>query len=105
VTDPDWQNRSFMYAVMDAAMRRPEVPLPRDVLADVLADVINFWGATFPAIPEKTRGNIVITIAAALDRFLHGRLARAFYGRTTIVPELTFHGAIIVLAMPTLNEV
>jgi hypothetical protein len=99
VTDPGWQNRSFMYAVMDAAMRRPQVPLPRDVLADV----INFWGETFPAIPEKTRGNIVITITAALDRFLHGRLARAFCGRTTIVPELTFQGAIIVLAMPTLT--
>jgi hypothetical protein len=38
-----------------------------------------------------------------LDRFRHGRLQRAFCGRTTIVPEMTFHGAIIVLAMPTLT--
>jgi hypothetical protein len=99
VTDPDWQGRSFLYSVMDAASRRPAVPLPRDVLVDL----INFWGETFPAIPEKTRGNIVISITAALDRFLHGRLARAFCGRTTVVPEMTFHGAIIVLAMPTLT--
>jgi hypothetical protein len=99
VTDPDWQKRSYMYAVMDAATRRPKVPLP----ADVLADVINNWAETFPAIPDKTRGNIVITITSALDRFLHGRLARAFCGRTTIVPEMTFHGAVIVLAMPTLT--
>jgi len=99
VTDPAWQGRSFMYAVMDAATRNPKVRLRNDVLGDV----INFWGEAFPSIPEKTRGNIVITITAALDRFLHGRLARAFCGRTTIVPELTFHGTIIVLAMPTLT--
>lgn len=99
VTDPDWQNISYFYAVMDAATHRPKVPLPRNVLADL----INFWGETFPAIPEKTRGNIVITITSALDRFLHGRLARAFCGRTTLVPEMTFHGSIIVLAMPTLT--
>ena len=99
VTKPDWQNRSFMYSVMDAAARNPKVPLPRDVLTDV----INFWSERWVAIPEKTRGNIAITITAALDRFLHGRLARAFCGRTTVVPEMTFHGAIIVLAMPTLT--
>lgn len=55
----------------------PESAAPRNVLADV----INFWGETFPVIPEKTRGNIVITLIAVLTRFLHGRLARAFCGR------------------------
>jgi hypothetical protein len=38
-----------------------------------------------------------------LDRFKHGRLNRAFCGRTTLVPEMTFAGAVIVLAMPTLT--
>ena len=97
VTNPDWQKNSFMYAVMDAAMRRPKVPLARQALADV----INFWAESYPAIPEKTRGNIVITVTTVLDRFKHGRLNRAFCGRTSLVPELTFHGAIILLAMPT----
>ncbi len=99
VTNPEWQNRSFMYQVMDAATRHPKVPLPREVLRDV----IDFWAEQWPAIPEKTRGNIVITLTSALDRFLHGRLARAFCGKTTIVPEMTYHGAVIVLAMPTLT--
>jgi hypothetical protein len=99
VTDPEWQGRSFMSAVMEAATRHPKIPLPHAVAADL----VNFWSEAFPAVPEKTRGNIVISITAALDRFLHGRLARAFCGRTTIVPEMTFHGAVIVLAMPTLT--
>jgi hypothetical protein len=99
VTNQEWQNRSFMYSVMDAATRHPKVPLSRQTLMDAL----NFWAEAYPAIPEKTRGNIVISVTTVLDRFKHGRLNRVFCGRTTVVPELTFHGAVIVLAMPTLT--
>jgi hypothetical protein len=99
VTNPDWQGRSFMYQVMDAAMRHPKVPMPREALIDA----VNFWAESYVAIPEKTRGNIVITVTTTLDRFKHGRLNRIFCGRTTVVPEMTFHGAVIVLAMPTLT--
>jgi hypothetical protein len=44
-------------------------------------DAVNYWGIQFPAIPEKTRGNIVITVTAALDRFKHGRLNAPFAGK------------------------
>jgi len=100
VTSAGWQAKSFMYSVMEAAETRPAVPLPREALRDY----IHFWTEAYPAIPEKTRGNMVITITTALDRFKHGRLNRIFCGRTTtVVPEMTFHGAVIVLAMPTLT--
>ncbi len=99
VTDAGWQKRSFMFGAMNAAMHSPRVPMP----AQVLRDNIEFWSEEFPAIPEKTRGNILITVSATLDRFKHGRLQRAFCGRTTVVPELSFGGAVIVLAMPTLT--
>jgi len=99
VTDPEWQKRSFMYGIMDAATRRPSVPLDRSVLETILA----YWAEQYPSIPEKTRGNIVITVSSVLDRFKHGRLRRTFCERTTIVPELSFHGAVIVMAMPTLT--
>lgn len=65
--------------------------------------LFDYWFRVVPAIPEKTRGNIVTTLSAKLDRFNHGRLQQAFCGRTTVVPELTFHGSIIVLAMPALT--
>ncbi len=99
VTDASWQKRSFMYQVIDAACRSPRVPIP----TQTLRDNVEFWSEEYPAIPEKTRGNILITVSATLDRFKHGRLQRAFCGRTTVVPELSFHGAIILLAMPTLT--
>jgi hypothetical protein len=99
VIDPGWQKRSFMFGVMDAARRSPRVPIS----AQALNDNLDFWSEEYPGIPDKTRGNILITVSATLDRFKHGRLQRAFCGRTTIVPELSFHGAVIVLAMPTLT--
>jgi hypothetical protein len=99
VTDAEWQKRSFMFGVMDAAMRSPRVSMP----PQALRDNIEFWTEEYPAIPEKTRGNILITVSATLDRFKHGRLQRAFCGRTTVVPELSFGGAVILLVMPTLT--
>ena len=68
-----------------------------------LQNVVNFWKEQWLAIPDKTRGNIVITITAALDRFNHGRLNRFFCGKTTVVPEMCFGGAILVDAKPTLT--
>jgi hypothetical protein len=97
VTNPEWQGRSFMYEVMDRATRHPKVPLSRQALNDA----INFWAEAYPAIPEKTRGNIVISVTTVLDRFRHGRLNRSFCDRMSLLPELTFHGGIILMAMPT----
>src|SRR5579883_389538 len=98
-TNPEWQARSFMYKIANQALNTPKVPMTRAAAENA----IRYWSERWPAVPDKTRGNIVATITTALDRFMHGRLQRAFCGRTTLVPELTFHGAIIVLAMPTLT--
>ena len=96
---PDWQSQSFMYQMLNAATRRPRIPM----LEAAMIKTVEYWGSRFPAIPDKTRGNIVISVTTTLDRFNHGRLQRGFCGRTTVIPELTFHGAVIVLAMPTLT--
>lgn len=65
--------------------------------------MLGYWFDQYTAIPEKTRGNIVISLSTKLDRFRHGRMQRCFCSGTTVVPELTFHGAIIVMAMPALT--
>ena len=98
--DKDWQERSYMFSVLKKAIHNPRVPMPKDAL---LSLVNSFWAERWPAIPSRTLGNIVISITAALDRFNCGRLNRVFCGKTTIVPELSFGGAVIVLAMPTLT--
>jgi TraM recognition site of TraD and TraG len=98
-SDAAWMERSFLHKVMYKACRTPAVRMP----ADAMNNTIDFWENRYLQIPEKTRGNIVITVGTVLDRFLHGRLKRAFCGKTTIVPEMAFHGAVICLAMPSLT--
>jgi TraM recognition site of TraD and TraG len=97
--DAAWMERSFLHKVMYKACRTPAVRMS----AEAMNNTIDFWENRYLQIPEKTRGNIVITVGTVLDRFLHGRLKRAFCGKTTIVPEMTFQGAVICLAMPSLT--
>ena len=95
----EWQQNSFMFGILKVAAERPKVRISESTLRNI----VNFWREQWPAIPEKTCGNIVITLTAALDRFNHGRLNRFFCGKTTVVPEMSFHGAVLVDAKPTLT--
>jgi hypothetical protein len=98
-TDSDWVNAHYAGRTMSRVVKSPVVPLPPDIRDAMLA----YWIREYTAIPEKTRGNMVISLSSKLDRFRHGRLASCFCGKTDIVPEMTFHGAIIILAMPALT--
>lgn len=96
--DPAWQRQSFFFKCFLEA---------RDRLDDATGErAVSYWLNDFAVLDPKTRGNILISLTTSLDRFNHGWLREAFCGATTLVPELTFHGAIILLNMPalTLNE-
>ena len=90
---------SFAARTIRQVIDAPKVPIA-DGYQQTLTD---YWAEQFTAIPEKTRGNITISLSTRLDRFRHGRMRDCFCGRTDIVPEMTFAGAIIVMAMPTLT--
>lgn len=96
--NPKWHEESFMFQMFSRA---------RGVIDDGIgAQAFYYWRDEIASLDPKTRGNIAISLTTTLDRFNHGWLQRAFCGDTTIVPELCFHGAIILLNMPalTLNE-
>lgn len=104
-TDPShaaFQRRSLAARTLRKAANSPAVPMSEDELRPFFS----FWMHEYPAIPTKTQGNIVISISSKLDRFRHGVMARCFASNTDIVPEMMFHGAIIVMALPvlTMNE-
>lgn len=65
--------------------------------------VMTYWHDEFARLDDKTRGNIVINLSTNLDRFMRGRLHRHFCEATTLAPEDTFDGRIIVMAMPGLS--
>jgi len=97
--DPDWQTQSFMFRALAAAKRDPLHPLREDDFEKTAS----YWRDEFAQLDPKTRSNISISLSTALDRFNRGRLNRAFCGDTTVVPEMTFHGAIIVMDMSALT--
>jgi len=95
----DWQQTSFMFHALASARRNPLVPL----YEGDFDKTASYWRDEFCQLDAKTRTNIAITLSTALDRFNRGRLARAFCSGTNLVPELTFHGAIIVMDMSALT--
>jgi len=97
--DPDWQSRSFMFQALAAAKRSPMHPLPPGDFDKTAL----YWHDEYAQLDPKTRGNIAISLSTTLDRFNRGRLQRAFCAETTVVPELSFHGAVIVMDMPALT--
>jgi hypothetical protein len=97
--DAGFSQSSFAAQTLRKAVDDPAVPLP----AGELNTLLGYWFLQYPAIPEKTRGNIVISLSTRLDRFLHGRLRDCFCGKTDVVPEMAFGGAVIILAMPALT--
>ncbi|ATQ43129.1 type IV secretory system conjugative DNA transfer family protein [Caulobacter mirabilis] len=97
--DADWQSTSFMYQALAAAHRNPVMPMAEGDFEKTAS----YWRNEYAQLDPKTRGNIAITLSTTLDRFNRGRLHRAFCTETTLVPEMTFHGAIIILDMSALT--
>lgn len=95
----DWQAQSFMFHALASAKRNPLRPLREDDFDKTAS----YWRDEFAQLDPKTRSNISISLSTALDRFNRGRLYQAFCTETTLVPELTFHGAIIVMDMSALT--
>lgn len=94
--DPKWQHSSFFYECFAKAAGRIDDATGEQAVA--------YWKYDFAQLDAKTRGNIVISLTTTLDRFNHGWLKGAFCSDTTIVPDLCFNGAVIVLAMPALTH-
>ncbi len=94
-----WARHSYAAQTLRKAMDAPVLSMD----SYAIKTVVHYWFQQYPAIPEKTRGNILISLSACLDRFKHGRLRQSFCDRTTLVPEMTFHGAIIIMNMPALT--
>ncbi len=95
----EWQNSSFMFQSLAAARRASANVLP----PDEFDKTANYWRYEYGQLDNKTRSNIAISLSTALDRFNRGRLHQAFCTDTTLVPEMTFHGAIIIMDMSALT--
>ena len=99
IRDADWQQTSFMFQALRQARTAPVHQLPDDEFDKAGG----YWRDEYGQLDNKTRSNIAISLSTALDRFNRGRLYNAFCTETTLVPEMTFHGAIIIMDMSALT--
>jgi hypothetical protein len=97
--DPSFIAQSFAAQTMRKAVDDPAVRLDDAEMKRLL----DYWFNQHTKIPERTKGNIDVTLGAKLDRFRHGRLRDMFCGKTTICPEMLFHGAIVIMCCPVLT--
>lgn len=91
---------SFMLDHLWRARNDPNGPPMPDHEREVIQ---TYWRDEFARLDPKTRGNVVINLSTNLDRFMRGRLREHFCRATTLTPEDTFDGKIIVMAMPGLS--
>lgn len=99
VHDEAWQNASFMFRALRAAEDHPRQP----IRADEFRKIDRYWREEYCQLDQRTRSSVSLSLSTGLDRFGRGRLHDAFCTDTTIVPEMTFHGAIIILDMSALT--
>ena len=101
VDDPDFAASSFAAQTLRKAVDNPAVRLGKEFLGPAL----EYWFRGFTAMSDKTRANVLVSLTAKLDRFVQPGLLRDVFcsGRTDIVPEMTFGGSIIIMALPVLT--
>ena len=88
-----WQEDSFLSQCLQEGTSKTDGS--RDFL---LAG--EYWLKEFPAMPDKTRANIVSSFTGSARHFMQGTMGKLFCGETNIRPEDTEEGAIIVLDLP-----
>jgi hypothetical protein len=93
-----WQasSKCFRY-ISEVYARKEELSESRSHDFELTA---HFWLQEFPGLAEKTRSIIVSTFTSMADSFLRGPIRDMFCTSTNITPDLSMHGAIIVLDLP-----
>jgi hypothetical protein len=98
VTDEAWQAGSFLYqlGIMGDERANQLTPIQKRDF-DLASD---YFLNEYPALDPKTRSGIVSGFTTLADGLLRGVMHELFCTTTTITPEWTHEGAIILLALP-----
>jgi len=96
VRSADWQGSSFCCHLL----RRAANGVKSRSEEDDLRVTTEYWLGEFPAMDERTRSNIVSTFTTMADGFQRGVLRELFCTETTLTPEATHDGAILIVDLP-----
>lgn len=95
-----WWDRSFCAECLRRMQTKARGLSASDPDIGTMNATASYWLSKFPAMPDKTRGSILAMCDTLLDGFVRGELRELFSGRTDILPEMSFEGAVIVLDLP-----
>lgn len=93
-------DKNFAVSILYKMHTNPARAIPEDMKEQTTS----YWRLQYLALPDKTRGSILINVTSSLNRFNTGTLRKCFCDRTTIVPEMSFSGGIIIMALPVLTH-
>ena len=91
-----WRKTSFCWQ----CIREGEAKARPGRQAHDFKHAAEYWSREFPGMSSRTRSIIVTSLTSMMDIFLRGVLHDLFCTTTTIVPELTHEGAILVIDLP-----
>ncbi len=93
--DEEWQRNSFCYKTLQIG----DSQVAEISRAD-FAMAAHYWVHEFPGISNRTRSVVVHTFTGMADAFLRRPLKQMFCTDTTLTPEVSQDGKIILLDLP-----
>ncbi|MEM8667418.1 MAG: TraM recognition domain-containing protein [Planctomycetota bacterium] len=101
LADENWRVRSACYrCIVDGDRRRSSLSETQQVDFEEAA---RYWLDEWPNLAPRTRSVIQSTFSALADTISRGELRNLFSDTTNIVPDVTHHGVLLILDMPTLK--
>jgi type IV secretory pathway TraG/TraD family ATPase VirD4 len=97
--DPKWREGSACWFLLEKARERC-ASLDAETQADY-AECRAYWLEDFANLSEKTRSIVTLMVTKLVQPFAMRPLRKLFCTDTTIKPEDTFDGAVIVIDLPT----
>jgi hypothetical protein len=96
----DWQKESFCFqlnAIIQARSHAGKLSAAEEGDWNVTHD---YWRLEYPRVPDKTKSNIIGSLTGMTNVFDRGMLREQLSTTTTVKPDDTFAGKIIVLNLP-----
>jgi type IV secretory pathway TraG/TraD family ATPase VirD4 len=101
IDSEQWRGKSLCWKVLRKAALMSEAG--DEAATRVIDEHGDYWLAEIPNLADKTRSSIEASLTNLIYPFLSGKLAELFCTHTTVVPEMTREGKIIILDLPALT--
>lgn len=100
VGDPQWQQASYCARCIHLAERKTKTP--REQHDFEMA--VRYWLQSYATLADRTRSGIVAHVTSVADMLLHGICWELLATETTIVPEVTYKNAAVIVVDLSIQE-